>query len=118
MENKVRTSVGKPIQRIDTVEKAAGTVRYLGDFVVPGLLHAKLTTSTHAHAKIKSIDTDEAWKVPGVRAIVTGDAFPFHIGPILADRPPLAFEKVRYYGEPIAIVVADQEYQAKQAAQK
>ncbi|MCR2821592.1 xanthine dehydrogenase family protein molybdopterin-binding subunit [Lederbergia panacisoli] len=111
-------NIGKAVQRIDAVEKAAGTVRYLGDYSMPGLLHAKLVTSTHAHAKIISIDTKEAWKVPGVRAIVTGKVFPFHIGPILADRPPLAFEKVRYHGEPLAIVVADQEYQAKQAAGK
>jgi CO/xanthine dehydrogenase Mo-binding subunit len=110
-------SIGKPKQRIDAVEKAAGTVRYTADYSVPGLLHAKLATSTQAHAKIKAIDVSEAWKVPGVRAIVTGKMFPYHIGPILADRPPLAFEKVRYYGEPLAIVVADQEYMAKQAAQ-
>ncbi|MBS4196928.1 xanthine dehydrogenase family protein molybdopterin-binding subunit [Lederbergia citri] len=111
-------NVGKTVQRIDAVEKAAGTVQYLGDSSFPGLLHAKLVTSTHAHAKIKSINTEEAWKVPGVRAIVTGEMFPFHIGPILADRPPLAFEKVRYHGEPLAIVVADQEFRAKQAAFK
>lgn len=110
-------AVGKPEQRIDVVEKAAGTLRYVDDFNVPGLLHAKLATSTQAHARIKSIDTIEAWKVPGVRAIVTGEMFPFHIGPILADRPPIAFDKVRYYGEPVAIVVADHEHQAKKAAE-
>ncbi|HHY73420.1 MAG TPA: xanthine dehydrogenase family protein molybdopterin-binding subunit [Bacillus bacterium] len=109
-------SVGKPEQRIDAVEKAAGIVKYVGDFYAPGSAHAKLVTSTYAHAKIKTIDVTEAWKVPGVRAIVTGKMFPYHIGPILADRPPLAYEKVRYYGEPIAIVVADHEYQAKKAA--
>ena len=52
------------------------------------------------------------------RAIITGETFPFPIGPILADRPPIAFEKVRYYGEPIAVIVADHPYQAKQAAGK
>lgn len=116
LENKIRSSVGKTIQRIDTVEKAAGTLRYIGDLTVPGMLHAKLVTSEYAHAKIKSIDSTEAWKVQGIRAIVTGEMFPYHIGPILADRPPLAFEKVRYYGEPIAIIVADHEHQAKRAA--
>ncbi|KAB2333242.1 xanthine dehydrogenase family protein molybdopterin-binding subunit [Cytobacillus depressus] len=118
MDDTVWKSIGKPEKRLDIVEKAAGTVKYVGDLEMPSLLHAKLSTSTHAHAKIQSIDTTEAWKVPGVRAIVTGDMFPYHIGPILADRPPLAFEKVRYYGEPIAIVVADEEYRAKQAANK
>lgn len=118
MLNKVFTTVGKPEQRIDAVEKSTGKVRYVGDYSVPGLMHAKLVTSTHAHATITSIDTTEAWKVPGVRAIVTGEIFPYHIGPILADRPPLAFEKVRYYGEPVAIIVADHEYQAKLATTK
>lgn len=116
MRNKIRLSVGKPIHRIDTMEKAAGVVRYTDDFTMPSMLHARLVTSQYAHAKIKSINCTEAWKVQGVRAIVTGEMFPYHIGPILADRPPLAFEKVRYYGEPIAIIVADHEHQAKKAA--
>lgn len=118
MTNKIWTTVGKSEQRIDVVEKSTGKVRYVGDYSVPGLMHAKLVKSTQAHALIKSIDTTEAWKMPGVRAIVTGEVFPFHIGPILADRPPLAFGKVRYYGEPIAIVVADSEHQGKLAASK
>ncbi|MCG7334467.1 xanthine dehydrogenase family protein molybdopterin-binding subunit [Sporosarcina sp. ACRSM] len=118
MKQSIHTTVGKAEKRIDVVEKARGKVRYVSDYAVPGMLHAKLVTSTQAHATIKSIDLTEAWKVPGVRAIVTGDVFPYHIGPILADRPPLAFQKVRYYGEPVAIVVADSEYQGKLAASK
>ena len=118
MTNKIWTTVGKSEQRIDSVEKSTGKLRYVGDYSVPGLMHAKLVTSTQAHALITSIDTTEAWKMPGVRAIVTGEMFPYHIGPILADRPPLAFEKVRYYGEPVAIVVADHEHQAKLATEK
>ena len=118
MMNKIWTTVGKPEQRIDAVEKSTGMVRYVGDYSVPGMMHAKLVKSTQAHALIKSIDTTEAWKMPGVRAIVTGEMFPYHIGPILADRPPLALGKVRYYGEPVAIVVADHEHQAKLATKK
>ena len=118
MTNKIWTTVGKPEQRIDAVEKSTGKVRYVGDYSEPGLMHAKLVKSTQAHALIKSIDTTEAWKMPGVRAIVTGEMFPYHIGPIFADRPPLALGKVRYYGEPVAIVVADHENQAKLATQK
>ena len=93
MTNNIWTTIGKSEQRIDADEKALGRVKYIGDYSVPGLLHAKLVTSTEAHALLQSVDTTEAWKMPGVRAIVTGDMFPFHIGPILADRPPLAFEK-------------------------
>ncbi|WP_430541065.1 xanthine dehydrogenase family protein molybdopterin-binding subunit [Sporosarcina thermotolerans] len=118
MQNGFPKIVGTAEQRIDAVEKSTGNVKYLGDKLLKGMLHAKIATSTEAHARIKSVDTSEAWKVPGVRAIVTGETFPFPIGPILADRPPIAFEKVRYYGEPVAIVVADYPYQAKQAANK
>lgn len=118
MTNNIWTTVGKSEHRIDAAEKVAGKVNYVGDYSTPGLMHAKLVTSTEAHALIKNIDTTEAWKVPGVRAIITGETFPFHIGPILADRPPIAFEKVRYYGEPLAIIVADYEHQAKLATQQ
>jgi len=55
-------------------------------------------------------------EAPGVHAIITGEDFPYPVGPLLRDRPPIAFEKVRYYGEPIAVVVADHEHQAKYAA--
>lgn len=110
--------VGQPKQRLDVVEKAAGKVKFTEDHFEVSMLHAKLVTSAEAHAEIKSIDTKEAWKVQGVRAVITGDTFPFPIGPILADRPPIAFEKVRYVGEPIAIIVADHEHQAKLAASK
>src|SRR5579875_1978968 len=118
LETNTWFTVGKEIPRIDATEKVTGSVRYTNDFSAPGLLHAKLVTSTYAHAEIQAIDTTEAWKVLGVRAIVTGKVFPYHIGPLLADRTPLAVDKVRYFGEPVAIVVADSEYQAKRAAEK
>lgn len=72
MANKIFSSVGKPEQRIDAVEKSTGKVRFVGDYTVPGLMHAKLVKSTQTHAKILSIDTTEAWKCPGVRAIIHG----------------------------------------------
>lgn len=73
MENTARTTVGQPVARIDTLDKVTGNVKYVGDLIGPGILHAKLVTSTEAHAILKSVDTTEAWKVPGVRAIITGD---------------------------------------------
>lgn len=116
--NEARTKIGQPLMRKDLSNKATGKVKYVADAITIGTLHAKLVTSTEAHAILTNIDTTEAWKVEGVRAIITGTSFPFHIGPLLADRPPLAFEKVRYYGEPIAIVVADEAYQGELAASK
>lgn len=108
--------VGKDVQRIDAADKAFGRVKYTGDISIPGVLHAALHTSDYAHAKIKSIDTAKAWEVPGVQAILTGEEVPLLVGPLLADRPILAQKKVRYYGESVAMVVADTIQHAKQAA--
>lgn len=109
--------IGKNVPRKEALEKVTGAAKYTNDDIRPGLLHVKMTTSTYAHANIVSIDTSKAWKVPGVRAIVTGKQFPFLTGTPLEDRPPIAIDKVRYYGEPVAVVVADYEFQAKKAAE-
>ncbi|WCN36279.1 xanthine dehydrogenase family protein molybdopterin-binding subunit [Aneurinibacillus uraniidurans] len=109
--------IGKSVPRKEALEKVTGAATYTNDYIEVGVLHAKMTTSIYAHAKIKSIDTSEAWKVPGVRAIVTGKQFPYLTGAPLEDRPPIAVDKVRYYGEPVAVVVADHEFQAKRAAE-
>ncbi|WP_106497342.1 xanthine dehydrogenase family protein molybdopterin-binding subunit [Lentibacillus sp. Marseille-P4043] len=107
--------IGKDVQRVDVADKAFGRVKYTNDISIPGVLHAKLHTSSHAHAMITSIDTSKAWEVIGVHAILTGNDISFLVGPLLADRPILAVNKVRYYGEPVAMVVADTEHHAKQA---
>ncbi|MFC5449760.1 xanthine dehydrogenase family protein molybdopterin-binding subunit [Paenibacillus aestuarii] len=86
--------------------------------MLPGLLHAKLAVSPHAHAKIKAIDTSEAMKIPGVKAVITGQYAPILTGSPLADRPPIAIDKVRYFGEPVALVVADEVYIAEMAAHR
>ncbi|GGN64846.1 xanthine dehydrogenase family protein molybdopterin-binding subunit [Oceanobacillus indicireducens] len=108
--------VGKSVPRVDIADKASGRTKYTNDLSSPGMLHAKLHISDRAHAMIHSINLKKAWEVSGVRAIITGESFPFPVGPLLADRPPLALKKVRYFGEPIALVVADTEQQAKKAA--
>jgi CO/xanthine dehydrogenase Mo-binding subunit len=96
-------------------DKVSGRVKYIEDVQEIGTLHAKLLTSAYAHAYIEKIDAEEAWKVPGVRMIVTGKDYPILMGITIKDRPVLAFEKVRYYGEPIAMVIADTEAIAIQA---
>lgn len=109
-------AVGKSVPRKETMEKVTGTAKYVDDFSSPGLLHAKIAVSSHAHAIIKSIDLSEAWKLPGVRAIITGQTYPVLTGSPLEDRPPIAIDKVRYFGEPVALVVAEQDYIAEMAA--
>lgn len=89
---------------------------YTNDTQSPRLLHGWLVTSPYAHAHILNIDISKALDVSGVQTVVIGDDYPILTGSILADRPPLAVKKVRYYGEPIAVVVATTEQIAKQAA--
>ena len=103
--------VGKSIPRIDAMEKVKGKAIYGDDLIFPNLLYGKVLRSKSAHAKILHIDTSEAEKIPGVKAVVTGKEFATNfnnplIGNPLADQPFLAVEKVRYIGEPIAVVAA------------
>lgn len=111
------SSLGKSFQRKEALEKVTGAAKYTGDFSAPGLLYAKMVTSPHAHARIRSIDTSAARRVSGVRAIVTGKNYPYLTGSEIYDRPPIAVHKVRYHGEPVVVVVADNEAGAKRASE-
>lgn len=109
-------AIGKSIPKKESWDKVTGAARYNTDFNGPGLLHAWLVTSLYGHALIKSIDKTKALGTPGVLAVVTGDSLPRLMGPVLEDRPPLAMDRVRYFGEPIAVVVAYSQAKAKEAA--
>ena len=110
--------IGHSVPRKEANDKVTGVAKYTDDFVEIGILHAKLVTSKMAHAKILSIDTSEAGQQPGVQAIITGNDIDVLCGSLIKDRPPLARGKVRYYGEPIAIVIANSEYEAESALTK
>lgn len=114
----MNTRLGKNIVRKEAWTKVTGTAMYTDDLNSQNTLCAKLLTSPHAHAKIISIDTKEAISTPGVKAVITGDDVYFSCGSMIEDMPPLAKGKVRYFGEPIAIVVADDEMIAKDATKK
>lgn len=107
--------IGRSIQRKEAWDKVTGIAKYTDDYVVPGILHAKLVTSPFAHAKIKSLDTSEAMKAPGVQSVITGSSFPVLCRVVIEDRPPLAIDKVRYFGEPVALVVANSKREAMHA---
>jgi CO/xanthine dehydrogenase Mo-binding subunit len=107
--------IGNSVIRKEAWDKVTGAAKYTNDYIKAGTLHAKLVTSRYAHAKIKEIDTRAAQTVPGVRAILTGEGLPL-TGEDLRDRPPIAFKKVRYHGEVVAVVVADTLVQAEKAA--
>ncbi len=110
--------IGKSIPRTDARDKVSGRTRYTDDSWLPGMLHAAVVSSVHAHADIASIDTEAARKMPGVRGVFTGADFPVLVGLYLGDKPPLAQGRVRYFGEPVAVVVADTERQALAASRK
>lgn len=109
-------SIEKSVYRKDALEKVTGAAKYTGDYSSKNILHIKLVVSTYAHAKIKSINSAKALEVPGVRMILLGQPFPL-TGEEIKDRPPIAYDKVRYYGEPVAVVVADTALQAQKAAE-
>ncbi|MBL4935308.1 xanthine dehydrogenase family protein molybdopterin-binding subunit [Clostridium sp. YIM B02515] len=98
--------VGKGIPRVDGVEKVTGEAEYVQDMKLPGMLYAKLKTSTYAHAKIKNIDISKAKALPGVKAVLTGKEAYYKLGIYMVDKPILAVDKVRYYGEAVAAVAA------------
>src|SRR5690625_3015012 len=113
MKQTAYTYIGKDIERVDIRNKAYGKAKFTNDSVKVGELQIALHTSEKAHANFTIHQLETALQAPGVHAIVTGEDFPYPVGPILADRPPLAYKKVRYYGEPVAVVIADEAYQAK-----
>ncbi len=118
--------VGQAMKRKEDPRLVSGTSTYVDDVVLPGMLHMAITRSIHAHARLKSIDTSKAKKLPGVVAVVTGEEVAAHCGPIPcaasipdmknAQRQLLAVGKVRFVGEPIAAVVAEDKYIARDAA--
>ncbi|HEX6691472.1 MAG TPA: xanthine dehydrogenase family protein molybdopterin-binding subunit [Burkholderiales bacterium] len=109
--------VGKPRRRVDGRAKVTGALRFADDLRMPRMLHAKLLRSPHPHAVIEKIDTDKAAKHPGVHLVLTGKDFPvpFGIMPVSVDEFPLAPERVRYVGDPVAAVIAKDEQTATEA---
>ena len=107
-EIKRNQSIGVPKPLVDGPEKVSGKALYSGDFVPKNCLVGRIMRSPVAHAEIINIDIGEAQKLPGVKVIITGDETdePFGILPIARFEFPLARDKVRYRGEPIACVVA------------
>ena len=107
------------VQALDGPDKVTGAARFTFDVGLPGMLHAKVLRSPHAHARIVGIDTRRAAALPGVACIVTGaDAKdlpdPLY-GVFVRDQPVLPWDKVRYVGDMVAAVAAVDEATAFQA---
>ncbi|MBS4196586.1 xanthine dehydrogenase family protein molybdopterin-binding subunit [Lederbergia citri] len=98
--------IGKSVYRKESLDKVTGKAKYTNDFESKEMLYGKLVTSPYGHAKIIQIDDTKTRAMRGIRAIITGGNFPL-TGEELRDRPPIAYDRVRYFGEVVAIVVAD-----------
>ena len=115
--------VGRSLPRIEARDKVTGRAEYTHTMQLPGMLHAKVFRSTVAHGRIKSVNVNEARKIPGVYAVYTAEDVrkvipnPYY-GPAFHDQPILAIDKVHFVGEPVAVVLAFDPHVADQAVQQ
>jgi CO/xanthine dehydrogenase Mo-binding subunit len=111
------TAVGRSIPKLENREKVLGRAEYIDDLYRPGMLHAAILGSPHAHAKILSYDVSEAMAAPGVVAVLTGDDVPAdgRMGAFIKDEHAIAKGKVLYLGEPVAAIAAETLEQARAA---
>lgn len=118
--------LGNPVRVKEDAIPIQGKGQYLDDVELPGTLYMAYTLSPYGHAKIKKIDTTKCMELPGVYYVLTGEELKEKMSPFMqiAAPPsgnlkdyPLAVDKVRYYGEPVAAVVASNAYVAEDAAE-
>jgi nicotinate dehydrogenase large molybdopterin subunit len=109
--------IGKNVRRIDTPSKVSGRLKYAGDMTMPGMLHVQVLRSPHAHARIVSIDTSAAEAMEGIAGVITSADVPGEdgFGVFVNDQPIMARGKVRYVGEAVAAVAAEDPLIAKRA---
>jgi CO/xanthine dehydrogenase Mo-binding subunit len=103
------SAVGLSVERVDARDKLAGKAEFTGDLRPPFMLFGAVLRSPFAHAEIESIDTSEAEQLEGVVAVLTArdlEDIDGYYGHALKDRPILAIDKVRFVGEPVAVVAA------------
>jgi len=110
------TTVGKPLGRVEGPAKVTGNAKYAADVLLPGMVWGKALRSPLPHARIVRIDTTEAERMPGVLAVVTAADVPdLLIGRRVYDMPVLARDRVRFIGEKVAVVAAEDPDLAEEA---
>src|SRR5271169_6121861 len=113
-------NIGSYVPMIDGPEKVSGRAKYTADLIAPGMLAGRIYRSPYSHAEILEVDVAEALRLPGVKAIVTGADCDktFGVLPIARSEHPLARDRVRYRGEPVAAVAADDDKTAREALRR
>ncbi len=115
------SQIGDSPARLESHAKVTGKAEYIHNLELPGMLHGKIFRSSVAHGRILNIDTSAALALPGVHSVFTGEDVrriipdPYY-GPAFHDQPILALDKVRYIGEPVAVVLASDPHVAEEAA--
>ncbi|MDB5544078.1 MAG: carbon-monoxide dehydrogenase [Hyphomicrobiales bacterium] len=120
------TLIGAPVERLEDLRFLRGKGTYVADLTIPGMLHAAVLRSPFAHGRIRKVDTSRALAMPGVHAVITGaDLAPdvpkiaLRLDPLpefkAFEQPVIAHAKLRYVGEPVALVLAETQAQAEDA---
>ena len=112
--------IGESVARVDGIPKVTGEFAYSSDLYAAGMLWGHTLRSPHVHARIGEIDISEALTMPGVHAVLTHEDVPGRktYGLEFPDQPVLAIDRVRYFGEPVALVAAEHPEEARRAAEK
>ena len=120
------TLIGQPMERVEDLRLLRGKGTFVGDVVRENMLHAVIVRSQVAHGRLKGIDATAALAMPGVHAVITAEDLglptprvPLRLQPLPElepfHQPMLATGKVRYVGEPVAVVIADTQAIAEDA---
>src|SRR5690349_5098916 len=110
------TTIGQARRRRDGEPKVRGATRYTADMPVHGLLHGRLVLSAEAHARLTGVDSSAALEVPGVVAVLTAADLPLVEGAAGRAGTPLAREEILWSGQPVALVIAENEAAAQDGA--
>lgn len=113
------SNIGQSVERSGGRDRVTGALQYTADLRPEHVLHVKLVSLDCAHARIRSIDSSAALRVPGVRSVFTAAELPRPMpkfGPAIVDRPVIADGETRFFGEPVAAVAAETEDAAAAAA--
>src|SRR2546423_4587361 len=103
---------------VDAVARVTGTIEYVLNLELPGMVHGRTLRSPHAHARVVSVDASRARELPGITCVVTRDdlgGIEPRFGLFLRDQPVVALDKVRHVGDPVALVAAESETIADEA---
>jgi CO/xanthine dehydrogenase Mo-binding subunit len=112
------SSLGQDFARVDGPAKLRGSAQFTADIEMAGMVYAKVLRSTYTHARLLRVDASKAATLPGVVAVLTRDdlkGMNAYFGPVVKDQPVVAMDRVRYVGDIIAAVAAEEKDVAEEA---